>query len=164
MRNYDYSFSFNITEDDLSQHYLLDFLEEKTKQYNIAPQRIILEILEGVSATGKKNHINQLTELKAKGYLLSIVDFGAEYSNFERILELDIDYLKIDAKYIKNIDKNEKSYEITRAITFFANNAKIPCMAEFVHNESVQLVVKALGINYSQGYYFSEPAPLPLIR
>ena len=162
MSSFDYSFSINITEDDLSQNYLLSFLEEKTKQYNIKPERIILEILEGVSATGKKNHISQLTELKAQGYLLAIDDFGTEYSNFERILELDIDYLKIDAKYIKNIDNNEKSYEITRAITFFAHNANIPCIAEFVHTESVQAVVTALGIDYSQGYYFSEPAPLPI--
>ncbi len=163
MSDFDYTFSLNITEDDLSQNYLLAYLAEKTAQYNIQPQRIILEILEGVSATGKKNHIKQLTELKARGYLLAIDDFGTEYSNFERILELDIDYLKIDAKYIKNIDINEKSYEITRAITFFAHNVNIPCIAEFVHNESVQAVVNTLGIDYSQGYYFSEPAPLPII-
>jgi len=163
MSNNDYSFSLNITEDDLSQNYLLAYLTEKSVQYSIKPQRIILEILEGVSATGKKNHIKQLIKLKAQGYLLAIDDFGTEYSNFERILELDIDYLKIDAKYIKNIDENEKSYEITRAITFFAQNVNIPCIAEFVHNESVQLVVNSLGIDYSQGYHFSEPSAEPVL-
>jgi len=162
MANNDYSFSLNITEDDLSQNYLSAFLTEKAKQYEIAPQRVGLEILEGVSALGKKNHIKQLTELKALGYSLAIDDFGTEYSNFERILDLDIDYLKIDAKYIKNIDISEKSYEITRAITFFAHNANIPCIAEFVHNEAVQDVVKKLGIDYSQGYHFSEPAAEPI--
>lgn len=161
MANNDYSFSLNITEDDLSQNYLLGYLSEKSAQYKITPQRIILEILESVSATGKKNHIKQLTKLKAQGYSLAIDDFGTEYSNFERILELDIDYLKIDAKYIKNIDMSEKSYEITKAITFFAHNANIPCIAEFVHSESVQRVVNNLGIDYSQGYYFSEPAAFP---
>ncbi|MEY8216479.1 MAG: EAL domain-containing protein, partial [Colwellia sp.] len=100
--------------------------------------------------------------LKAKGYALAIDDFGTEYSNFERILDLDIDFLKIDARYIKDIDENKKSYEISRAIAFFAHNAGIPCIAEFVHSASVQTVVENLGINYSQGYYFSEPAPLPL--
>lgn len=163
MTHNDYSFSLNITEDDLSQNYLLGYLSEKSKQYGIAPQRVILEILEGVSASGKKNHIKQLTQLKALGYLLAIDDFGTEYSNFERILELDIDFLKIDAKYIKDIDTNEKSYEIARAITFFAHNARIPCVAEFVHNESVQAVVNTLGIDYSQGYYFSEPAAYPTL-
>jgi len=162
MANNEASFSLNITEDDLSQNYLLKYLSKKCAQYKIAPQRIILEILEGVSATGKKNHIKQLTQLKAQGYLLAIDDFGIEYSNFERILELEIDYLKIDAKYIKDIDVNEKSYEITRAITFFAHNANIPCIAEFVHNESVQAVVSTLGIDYSQGYYFSEPTAEPV--
>lgn len=120
MSDYDYTFSINITEDDLSQNYLLAYLAEKTAQYKIVPQRIILEILEGVSSIGKKNHIKQLNELKANGYLLAIDDFGTEYSNFERILELDIDYLKIDAKDIKNINVDDKSYEITRAITFFS--------------------------------------------
>lgn len=163
MANYEYSFSLNITEEDLSQNYLIEYLTSKSLQYEIAPQRVILEILEGISAVGKKNHITQLNQLKAKGYALAIDDFGTEYSNFERILDLDIDFLKIDAKYIKDIDENKKSYEISRAIAFFAHNAGIPCIAEFVHSASVQTVVEKLGINYSQGYYFSEPAPLPLI-
>ncbi len=162
MAENNYSFSLNITEDDLSQNYLIDYLQQKTRQYGISPTRIILEILEGVSATGKKNHIKQLSELKSHGYALAIDDFGTEYSNFERILDLDIDYLKVDAKYIKNIDVSEKSFEITKAITFFAHNANIPCIAEFVHCESVQRVVNELGIDYSQGYYFSEPTPVPV--
>ncbi len=159
-----YDFSLNITEDDLSQNYLLAYLQQKISQYSIKPTRIILEILEGVSAIGKKNHTKQLLALKSQGYAIAIDDFGTEYSNFERILDLDIDYLKIDARYIKNIDVSEKSYEITKAISFFANNANIPCIAEFVHSESAHNVVSDLGIDYSQGYYFSEPASLPVVK
>ena len=70
-----------------------------------------------------------------------------------------VDSIKIDAKYIKNIDTDRTSYEITRAIVFFAQNAGIPVVAEFVHSESVQAVVEALDIRYSQGYLFSEPNP-----
>ncbi len=161
MSTNDYQFSLNITEDDLSQNFLSNYLAEKSTQYNIKPGRIILEILEGVSAIGKRNHTEQLTKLKSQGYLLAIDDFGTEYSNFERILDLDIDYLKIDAKYIRDIDVNKKSYEITKAIAYFAHNAGIPCIAEFVHNEPVQNIIKELGIDYSQGYYFSEPSAQP---
>ncbi len=163
MSNNDSIFSINITENDLSLYYLNEYLDEKLNQYKINPQRVILEVLEGVSSTGKKNHIRQLNLLKAKGIALAIDDFGAEYSNFERILDLDIDYLKIDAKYIKDIDTNPKSYEITRAIVFFAKNANIPCIAEFVHNGMVQKIVEELDIDYSQGYYFSEPSAQPKI-
>jgi len=53
-------------------------------------------------------------------------NFYTQDSNFERILDLEIDFLKIDAKYIKDIDTNPKSYEITKAIAFFAKNSKIP--------------------------------------
>ena len=150
-------FSINITEDDLNSHYLLEFLQEKAKEYNIVPYRVTIEILEGISAKGQKNNIAQLKELKRHGYKLAIDDFGAEYSNFERVLALDVDYLKIDARYIKNIDKDKKSYEIVKAIVNFASNMYISTIAEFVHNEAVQKIVKELGITYSQGYYFSEP-------
>ncbi|WP_051206013.1 EAL domain-containing protein [Oceanospirillum maris] len=152
-------FSINITEDDLSHHYLEEYLVQRCETYGIPPRRITLEILEGVSAAGKKNHVKQLASLKAQGFRLAIDDFGTEYSNFERILELDVDMIKIDAKYIKSIDTDSTSYEITRAIVFFAQNAGIPVVAEFVHSESVQRVVESLGIRFSQGYLFSEPAP-----
>ena len=157
MTSNNYEFSINITDDDLSEDYLTGYLEEKLSFYKIDSSRIILEILEGISSNSKKNHINQLTLLKSKGFKIAIDDFGAEYSNFERILDLDIDYIKIDAKYIKDIDTNKRSYEITRAISFFAKNVNIPCIAEFVHNENVQKFIKKLGISYSQGYYFSQP-------
>lgn len=157
MSTNDYSFSINITEDDLSKNYLNEYLDEKISLYKINPNRIILEILEGVSTNGKKNQVNQLNSLKDRGFKIAIDDFGAEYSNFERILDLDIDFIKIDSKYIKDIDTNKRSYEIVRAIAFFTKNVNIPCIAEFVHNEKVQEIIKGLGIAYSQGYYFSEP-------
>ena len=159
MEHHQCTFSINITEDDLSQQFLVEYLTKKAEQYNISPERVTLEILEGVSASGKANNVTQLIELKSLGFKLAIDDFGTEYSNFERILELDVDSIKIDAKYIKNIDTDRTSYEITRAIVFFAQNAGIPVVAEFVHSESVQAIVEALDIRYSQGYLFSEPNP-----
>lgn len=161
MQNYDEDFSINITEDDLSRNYLSDYLLEKTKQYQIDSSRIILEILEGVSSVGKSSQSKQLNDLKTQGYRIAIDDFGTEYSNFERILDLEIDFLKIDAKYIKNITTDRKSYEIVKAIAYFARNTNIDCVAEFVHNAEVQKVVEQLGIGFSQGYYFSEPCELP---
>ena len=160
MQNRSEAFSINITEDDLHQGYLVEYLANQMQKYGIDAKRIVLEILEGVSVSGKKNHIKQLKALKQMGIKLAIDDFGAEYSNFERLLELDIDFLKIDAKYIKNIDTDEKSYEIVKAISAFAKKLDIECVAEFVHSEAVQRKVEELGIEYSQGFYFDEPHKL----
>ena len=161
MSKHDYTFSINITEDDLNKNYLKDYLCKKAKLYNISNKRITLEILEGISSGSKSDSLKQLKELQKLGFTIAIDDFGAEYSNFERVLDLDVGLLKIDAKYIKDIDTNNKSYEITRAMAYFAKNANIPCVAEFVHSKSVQKVIEELGIDYSQGFYFSEPAPYP---
>ncbi len=157
MAHKEFSFSVNITEDDLSSYYLVDYLAQKIDQYKINPARVTLEILEGISASGQKNNLKQLRGLKDAGYQLAIDDFGAEYSNFERVLQLDVDILKIDARYIKNIDTDRKSYEIVKAIVGFASNMNIITIAEFVHSKAVQEKVEELGITYSQGYYFSEP-------
>ena len=75
--------------------------------------------------------------------------------------QLTITSPRRDAKYIKDIHTNKKSYEVTRAIVFFAKNAKIPCIAEFVHDENVQAVMDELDIDFSQGFYFSQPLAIP---
>jgi len=157
MSENEFTFSINITEEDLSKNYIISYLEAKAKEHAIKPNRVILEILEGISSSGKKNHAAQLIELKERGFLIAIDDFGTEYSNFERVLDLEIDFLKIDGKYIKDVNTNQKSYEIVRAIAFFARNAGIPCIAEFIHSASVQKIIEELGIEYSQGYLYSEP-------
>ncbi|MBV1788728.1 bifunctional diguanylate cyclase/phosphodiesterase [Marinobacterium sp. D7] len=151
--------SLNITEEDLSLGYLPDFLDQSCARQGVSPGQLTLELLEGVSSGVKQDQAQQLSELKRRGYLLAIDDFGTEYSNFERILELEIDVLKIDAKYIRQIDRDRTSYEIVRAIAFFANNVGIRTVAEHVHCAQVQQVVEALGIDESQGYLFSVPTP-----
>ncbi|WP_156899677.1 sensor domain-containing diguanylate cyclase [Marinobacterium litorale] len=154
-------FAINISDEDLDLGYLGRFLDRMALQYGVDPGRVILEIHEGVSSGAARSSIAQLQDLKRRGYQLAIDDFGAEYSNFERIMELDVDYIKIDARYIKDIDTNPRSYEITRAIVFFARNAGIATVAEFIHSPEVQAVVEELGISYSQGFLFSEPAARP---
>ena len=149
--------SINITEDDLLSKNLMKYLEEKLNYYNLDPSRITLEILEGISSSGTKNNIKQLKNLKALGFKLAIDDFGVEYSNFERIHELDIDFIKIDGVYIKNIHTNRKSYKIAKAIADFSSSMDIEVIAEFVENQEIQDIIISLGIEYSQGYLFSKP-------
>jgi len=152
-----FDFSLNITEVDLNDGYLIDYFEKKLKEYNISSSRVVLEVLEGISTKGVEHSLNQLKELKKRGFKIAIDDFGTQNSNFERVNSLNVDFLKIDGVFIKNIDKDKKSLSITKAITYFAENIGAKVIAEFVHNKEVFEKVKSLGIDYSQGYYFSEP-------
>ena len=149
--------SINITEDDLLTNKLKSILTTHLEKYQLEANQITLEILEGITSNGTKSHIRQLKELKKLGFLLAIDDFGVEYSNFERLTELDVDFIKIDGKYIKVLNTDMKSYIIARTITDFAHSLGAKVVAEFVDNKEVQQIVEELGIDYTQGYYFSEP-------
>ncbi|HIP60422.1 MAG TPA: phosphodiesterase, partial [Campylobacterales bacterium] len=155
----DYDFSINITEQDLSENYLVDFLLFKTKQYNIDPKRVFLEVLENINAEDSYDANDQFKKLRALGFGLAIDDFGAEASNLSRLLTLKADLLKIDGQFIKNLDSDLNSVKIVETIVLLAQKMNVKTVAEFVHNEEIYNIVKELGVDFSQGYYFSPPLP-----
>ena len=152
-----HSFSINITEIDLNDNYLYEYLSSKIQEYHIAPNRVVLEVLEGISTSGVTNALEQLKKLQELGFTIAIDDFGAQNSNFGRVNAMNVDFIKIDGSFVKNMHQDEKSYSIVKAITEFSKSIGAEVIAEFVHNEAVQKRVEELGIEYSQGYYFSEP-------
>ena len=153
----DYSFSINITEVDLNDEYLYDYFQEKLQEYNIDVSRVVLEVLEGVSAHGLSHSLQQLKRLKAFGFTVAIDDFGTQNSNFERVNNMNVDFIKIDGGFVKNMATDEKSYSIVKTISEFSKSIGAKVIAEYVHNEETQKMVEELGIEYSQGYYWSEP-------
>ena len=157
--NRDISFSINITEIDLKENYLLDIFKEFFKIYNIKASNVILEILEDISVFSSPETIKQINKLKDIGILIALDDFGAEKANFSRILDLNVDFIKIDELFIKNIATNKKSLIITKAIVDMAKEFNIKTIAEYVHNRETFEIVKDLGVDFSQGYYFSKPKP-----
>lgn len=155
----DFEFSINITGEDLLLGYLEFYLLKYAQKYNINPSRVVLEMLEDITTLDKGTTLTQLNSLREKGFKIAIDDFGAENSNMSRLLELKPDYLKIDGAFIKNIASDENSAIIVESIVLLCKKSGIKIIAEYVHNEEVQEKVKAFGIDYSQGYYFSEPKP-----
>lgn len=91
------------------------------------------------------------------GVTIAIDDFGAGYSNFERLLEFEPDILKIDGSLIKNIVIDEYSRNVVETIVSFAKKQNIITIAEYVENEEIFNILYNLGVDYSQGYYFGKP-------
>jgi EAL domain-containing protein (putative c-di-GMP-specific phosphodiesterase class I) len=104
--------------------------------------------------------VNFIKKVKFLGCKIAIDDFGSGYSNFEQLLKLDIDYLKIDASLIKNIDTNRDSEIMTKSIISFAKEMGLKTIAEFVSTQAVFNKVKVLGVDYAQGYYIGKPSNL----
>ncbi len=160
LKDRDVEFSLNITENDLKEGYLIEYLQKELVNSNINPNRVVLEILENISAQGSKDALEQLKELKSMGFKLAIDDFGSERSNFYRLQELNVDFIKIDGSFIKDINTNKNCYQIAKTITTMAKNLGAKVIAEFVCDKSVYERVLELDIDYSQGYYFGKPALL----
>jgi EAL domain-containing protein (putative c-di-GMP-specific phosphodiesterase class I) len=102
---------------------------------------------------------NFIDEVKKYGVKIAIDDFGSGYANFEHIININADFIKIDGSLIKNINKDKNAAIITEAIISFSKKLGRKTITEYVHNEEVYEMVKALGADYSQGYYFGEPSP-----
>ncbi len=154
-------FSVNITKEDLNESYLSLMLKNLCQEYAIAPSMITLEVLEDISVFGSDKVVEELIALKNAGYKIALDDFGSENASFSRMLALELDYLKIDGIFIKNIHTDTKSYKIVEGIVRLADSMGYEVVAEFVHSKEVADVVKRLGIKYMQGYYYSPPIENP---
>jgi len=154
--NQQYEFSVNICVEDMLDHATSNYIYSKLKEYS-GQARVAFEILESDRIEEYGEVRDFIKTVKALGGKISIDDFGSGYSNFEHLLRLNVDYIKIDASMIKHIDTDKNSQIIVDTIVGFAKKLDIKTIAEFVHSKSVFEKVKELGVDMSQGYYFSAP-------
>ncbi|MGA2141158.1 MAG: EAL domain-containing protein [Brevinematales bacterium] len=152
-----YDFSINLSVDDILDEETNDFIMKKLKENYRTVSRLVFEILESEGIenyTQVKSFIDEIKQYQCK---IAIDDFGTGYSNFSHILQLNVDYIKIDASLTRYIHQDKNSQIITQTIVDFTKKLGIKTIAEFVHSKEVFDKVCELGIDYSQGYYFGEP-------
>lgn len=154
--NIDSDFSVNLSVEDILNINTVEYIKQKIKQHNVS-KKIIFEILESEGIENYEEIAIFTNEMKALGCKIAIDDFGSGYSNFEHLLKLNIDYIKIDATLIKNIDHDINAQIVVETIVNFAQRLNILTVAEFVYNEAVYKKVKELNINRSQGFFLAQP-------
>lgn len=120
-------------------------------------KRITLELLEDEAIEDDAVFKDFIARVREYGVKIAIDDFGSGYSNFQRIMEINPDFVKIDGSIIKNLVNDPKSEVLTRAINTFSHSLGIKTVAEFVSDEAIFMKVREIGIDYTQGYYISEP-------
>lgn len=156
--NNDYNFSINISMYDLHENYLLDFLNYKCERYNIASSRVHLEIVEDIIVNKTDIIDKQIIDLKNAGYHVIVDDFGTDKSAFNRMFELQAEFIKIDGSFIKELSKKESNQLIVKSIVDFAKKSGIKTIAEHVESQEVLDIVKTLDIDYSQGFFMGKPS------
>jgi PAS domain S-box-containing protein/diguanylate cyclase (GGDEF)-like protein len=159
----DYEFSINLTFEDIKSKNISSFVIEMIKEYNIA-SRVVFEIVESEGIEDFTQVNNFIDTVRTLGCKIAIDDFGSGYSNFEYLIKLNADYIKIDGSLIKDILINKSNEEIVVTIIDFAKRQGFKTIAEFVSNKEIFNKVRELGIDYVQGYYISEPKPEILLE
>jgi EAL domain-containing protein (putative c-di-GMP-specific phosphodiesterase class I) len=150
-------FSINLSFLDITDKKTTDFILQKLEQSGLGPW-VIFELLESEGIENYKSIMSFIEDVKSYGSKIAIDDFGSGYSNFERLLELQVDLIKIDGSLIKHIDKNDDMKIITKMIANFAKELNIKTVAEYVHSEQIFKVIKELDIDFAQGFYLGEPS------
>ena len=156
----DVEFSINLTIQDIMDTGLNEFIFEKLREFNNG-HRVVFEIVESEGIENFDTILEFIKGVKEYGCKIAIDDFGTGYSNFEYLLQLKADYIKIDGSMIKDIDKDEDARIVVSTVVDFAKKMKIKTIAEFVENEAIETIVKDMGVDYCQGYHFSAPKPEP---
>ncbi|MDD5400438.1 MAG: EAL domain-containing protein [Sulfurimonas sp.] len=155
-QNLPYSVSINISVEDILNKDVNKFIMDKLKESSIG-EKIVFEIIESEGIENFDQVLEFINSVKKYGVRISIDDFGTGYSNFDYLMKLKVDYIKIDGSMIKSVDTDNNSQMITKTIVNFAKNMEIKTIAEFVHSKNVFMKVQELEVDLSQGYYFGEP-------
>lgn len=152
----DEQFSINLSSSDMLDAKTLTTIENILRQTGTA-NRVIFEILESEGIENFEEVASFIAKMKNLGAKFAVDDFGTGYSNFENILKLNVDILKIDGTLIKTINENPRTRIVVEAIIDFAHRIGIDTVAEFVASEEILQKVTELGITYAQGFHTGKP-------
>ncbi len=149
------TFSINLSFKDIQDARILAFIIKETHHYKIKPQQIVFELLETEAIEDAQKSIAFFNELKRTGFGIAIDDFGTGHSNFANLSMMQVDFIKIDGQFVKDIVTNKNSYAISKSIHEFAKVMGAQSIAEFVKDQETLAVVKTLGVDYIQGFVIS---------
>lgn len=156
--------SINLSLLDVEKDETREYIYNLLDNYKEDCHRLVFELLEDESVKDFKLIKEFVRSVKQRGVSIAIDDFGAGYSNFERLLEFEPDIIKIDGSLIRNIIDNEYNQNVVETIVTFAKRQNIQIIAEFVETKEIFEYLHKLGVDYSQGYYFGKPEELQLLQ
>ncbi|MCQ8182176.1 PAS domain S-box protein [Methylomonas sp. SURF-1] len=125
----------------------------------LSGQSIVVEITEGLLLDAGTSVHNHLMAFRDAGMQVAIDDFGTGYSALSYLKKFDIDYLKIDQSFVRNMAEDSSDFVLCEAIIVMAHKLGLKVVAEGVETEQQRALLAAIGCDYGQGYLFAEPLP-----
>ena len=155
--------SINLSGQSIGREGFLDFLLSTIENSNVAPEYLCFEITETAAIANIDSAIHLIDRLKAIGCRFALDDFGSGLSSFNYLKSLNIDYLKIDGSFVKDILNAPIDRAIVEAINKVGHEMGIKTVAEYVENTKIANKLEVLGVDYGQGFGLHMPQSFDLL-
>ncbi|WP_404409519.1 EAL domain-containing response regulator [Pseudidiomarina marina] len=157
--NTSYCLSLNTSPSILADAEYPQTLANLCRQHRLSPGRVKLEITETSTAENPSMALELLTQLRVKGFLLAIDDFGVGYSSLEQLVRQPFSELKIDKNFIIPLAKSEESRRIAASLIALAKALKLTTTAEGIEDEQSLAYLAEAGCDQAQGFFIGRPMP-----
>jgi EAL domain-containing protein (putative c-di-GMP-specific phosphodiesterase class I)/GGDEF domain-containing protein len=149
--------AFNISSVTTGNPEWVRYLASLLKDDLSIASRMIVEITETAAQRDLRETAYFVASVQALGCQVSLDDFGSGYTSFRQLKALSVDMLKIDGGFIRDITDNADNRFFVKTLLDFTAGYGLHTVAEFVENGEVAKMLMKMGVEYMQGYYFSEP-------
>ncbi len=156
-------FAINLSGQSLNDPDFLDFILSELQSSGVDPKMLCFEITEQVAVDDITLLNKLIASLKERGSRFSLDDFGTGVSSFGYLKSLDVDYLKIDGSFVKNIANDDVAREMVQSIAQIGHTMGLKIIAEYVENIEILNILGDMGIDYGQGYHIDRPGPLDVV-
>ncbi|MEF9984364.1 MAG: EAL domain-containing protein [Oscillospiraceae bacterium] len=164
---YIFPISVNVSRVDIFCPQFIELLVGLVRKYDIPPKFLRLEITETAYAENEEYIGNIVNELKSEGFFIEMDDFGSRYSSLNMLSAVNVDCIKLDIAFLQNIEKNPRNGCVLSFVIRLAKWLGLSVIAEGVETRHQALMLREMGCDIGQGYYFSRPLKvedfLPLI-
>lgn len=153
-------FSINISGQSLNSDQFLDYLLDYLARSKAPMEHLTFEITETVAIESLDRVENFINSVKRLGSRFSLDDFGTGFSSYAYLKSLDVDYLKIDGTFVKNLDHNNTDFAVVKSINQIGHHLGMKTIAEYVETQATLDVLATIGVDFAQGYAFGRPVLL----
>ncbi|MGR9051606.1 MAG: EAL domain-containing protein [Gammaproteobacteria bacterium] len=153
------SVAVNLSAVQFRQPGLPEKVARMLKEIGLAPEKLELELTEGVAMHDPAGAIEIMKDIHEYGVRISIDDFGTGYSSLSYLKQFKVYKLKIDRSFVRDIDTDPEDRAIVKAIISLADSLGLNTIAEGVETEAQLAFLRDHGCDEVQGYYFSQPLP-----
>jgi|GEM_PF-1480123 len=150
--------AMNISAQSVESSVFVSVMRKMLSRLGKARRQILLEITESVQIKDYEAVSKIVSQWRQDGHRICLDDFGAGDSNFNYLRMFDVDFVKIDGIYVRDVLRSKRDQAFVRAIATLCKEIGVSTVAEFVEDEKQLGSLKNLGVNYGQGYLFGKPA------